>query len=74
MNSDWTNTMKLYEPIAIALATVLVLASVFMLGKHTGYTEAIAASNAQLGITDTRKEVGMLGTQVARGSAALTRN
>jgi hypothetical protein len=52
--------MKIYEPIAIALVTVLVLASVFMLGKHSGYKEAIASRNVELGITNEVRESGRI--------------
>lgn len=66
--------MKIYEPIVIALTTVLVLAGVFMLGKHTGYSEAVAARNAQLGITDTHEELSFLGTQIQRSKSAIMPN
>ncbi len=35
--------MKIYEPIAISLFTVLVLGASFLLGKSVGYREAMSA-------------------------------
>ena len=34
--------MKIYEPIAISLFTVLVLGASFLVGKNVGYQEAMA--------------------------------
>ena len=40
--------MKIYEPIAISLFTVLVLSATFMVGKHVGYTEGLALSEQSI--------------------------
>ena len=56
--------MKVYEPIAISLFTVLVLGASFLLGKSVGYREAMSTevsvqdTNLQMTIED-RKQVSL---------------
>ena len=49
------NSMKVYEPVAIALVTVLVLASVYTLGKHSGYQKAMANLAAPQAVTNSQQ-------------------
>lgn len=47
--------MKVYEPVAIALVTVAVLASVYLLGKHSGHEKAMASLAAQQAVTHSQQ-------------------